>query len=267
MTRIRFATNIANARPLRLFRRRPRAGEIARTAALASLIWLLWSAVSGVSAASGQTDQTNRVGESDGVEQVEQVEQSATDEQDARLAATPSGVVQRLHASLIEAMRIGSSGGYENRQEAIRDVVLDSYDFPVVGRLTLGSHWDRLEADQRERFLEVFRRLVVGNYAAEFDSYNGQRFETVKSEKQRPGLAVVRSAFTSASGKSRRFDYQLRQDDGRWLIVNVAVDGVSDLALKRSQYTTVLRRDGFEALIERLEAKVRGFAEGKSGDD
>lgn len=187
---------------------------------------------------------------------------------------TPGGVVERLHAALIEAMKIGKQGGYRQRVSAIEQDVLECYDFPVVGRVVLGEHWERLEADERDRFLDVFRRYVVSNYAAEFDSYNGHYFRTVRSEEQRPGLAVVRSILTTGTGAEHRFDYQLRRTEHRvegrteerWRIVGVAVDGVSNLALQRSQYTAVIDKDGFSALIMTLEEKIRGFARGETGD-
>ncbi len=184
---------------------------------------------------------------------------------------TAAEVVDRLHRCLIDAARlgvdVGSGGGFEARRETIRDVVLDSFDFPVVCRLVLGEHWKRLEADDRDRFCEAFRRMVVASYAAEFKSFSGQRFEPGDAREQRAGLEIVRSVLVVDEDTRHEFAYQVRESGGRWRIVNVAVDGVSDLALKRSQYATVLRDEGIVALIERLEARTAEFARGRTADE
>ena len=41
-----------------------------------------------------------------------------------------------------------------------------------------------------------------------------------------------------------------------WRIINVVVDGISDLALKRSNYVNILNELGFDALIKELNQKI-----------
>jgi len=42
--------------------------------------------------------------------------------------------------------------------------------------------------------------------------------------------------------------------------MNIIADGVSDLALKRSEYTSVLSREGFDALIAKMNEKIESYA-------
>ena len=52
------------------------------------------------------------------------------------------------------------------------------------------------------------------------------------------------------------FNYLLRVNNGNWLILNVIAQGVSDLALKRADYAAVIKAEGFDALIDRINKKV-----------
>ena len=62
-------------------------------------------------------------------------------------------------------------------------------------------------------------------------------------------------------------DYRLWQTNGSWKIVDVYLNGtVSELGLRRSEYTTVIKRDGLEALLTALEEKIIRFASGTAGD-
>lgn len=175
-------------------------------------------------------------------------------------------VVQRLHDSLLEAMRLGDQTGFESRYNAIEPVVREDFDMTMISRLVLGRHWSSLSEENRRKFIDTFTRYVISNYAAEFDHYNDQRFEFRGAREQRAGVKIISSQFVTKSEKTHRFDYQLQRTRGHWRIVNIAIDGVSDLAMKRSQYTSVIKKDGFTALVDTLESRIRDFAEGRDED-
>ena len=59
-----------------------------------------------------------------------------------------------------------------------------------------------------------------------------------------------------------KITYLLHHVNNQWRIVNIIVNGVSDLALKRAEYNSLLEREGFQALIAKLEEQIRGYAEG-----
>jgi len=182
-------------------------------------------------------------------------------------AESAEAAVERLHEALLAAMKIPGVDGFASRVEAIEPAVLGVFDFTTIGGLVLGAHWKAMNQADRERFLVVFRRYVVANYAAEFDSFAGHTFHTDASAEQQPHVVVVRARLVTGAGDTHRFDYQTKEKDGRWFIVNVAVDGVSDVALKRAQYDAVIRKDGFDALLGTLEDKIAGFARGEKDDD
>jgi phospholipid transport system substrate-binding protein len=52
----------------------------------------------------------------------------------------------------------------------------------------------------------------------------------------------------------------MRKIDGRWRIINIIADGVSDLALERAEYSSVIRRYGFNALLAKLKERIAGYA-------
>ena len=58
-------------------------------------------------------------------------------------------------------------------------------------------------------------------------------------------------------------NYLLHNRDGRWRIINIIADGVSDLALKRAEYQRVLEEQSFAGLLahlEKLTVALRGGA-------
>lgn len=73
---------------------------------------------------------------------------------------------------------------------------------------------------------------------------------------------LVRAKLTAANGNTVSLDYVLHQRDDAWRIINVIVEGVSDLSLKRADYAAVLKNEGFEQLMTRIEAQANAFSGG-----
>ena len=171
-------------------------------------------------------------------------------------AAEAQAVVEDLHASLLEAMRGAKELGYAGRVELLKPKIDSSFDFNTIARIVTGRAWKNTSEAQRATFFEVFRTLSTVTYATNFSDYNGEKFVTSGSEKKRSSV-IVRSHLVKADGEQIPLNYMLREDNGNWLIVNVIAKGVSDISLKRAEYTAVIKSEGFDSLVKRLQEKVK----------
>lgn len=178
------------------------------------------------------------------------------------VANTPEATINALDAALIQSMQGGSRLGYSGRYRIVAPVVQTAFDYPQIASLTLGAHWKKLSPEQQKEFVGVLADYTAATYAARFDSYNGERFAIMSSETLHPGTEGVFSTFTQRNGKVHRFDYILQKQGDQWRIVNVFADGVSDLALKRAEYTETVQKKGFDALVAHLKAQIAGYAKG-----
>ncbi|PKY11580.1 hypothetical protein B1757_03615 [Acidithiobacillus marinus] len=179
-------------------------------------------------------------------------------------AMTPQATIDSLDAALLKAMHGGSKIGYHGRYAIISPVVRQVYDFTRIAHLTLGDTWTKLSSAQQKAFVEVLADYTAATYAARFNNYAGEHFAVVSSQNMQPGTEGVFSTLTMHNGKVHRFDYLLQQQDGHWRIVNVVADGVSDLSLKRAEYTETIKSKGFAALVAHLKAQIAGYANGRS---
>ena len=67
---------------------------------------------------------------------------------------------------------------------------------------------------------------------------------------------LVRSQLIRSNGDTLNFDYLLRQDKKDCKIINILADGVSDLALRRVEYRSILKQKGFKVFIDMLKKKI-----------
>jgi phospholipid transport system substrate-binding protein len=121
-----------------------------------------------------------------------------------------------------------------------------------------------MSADQHSALLTAFRRYTVATYVANFDSFNGQRFEVSPATRALPNNEqVVTSRFIPASGDPYRLDYVMRQMSGSWQVEDVLADGtISRVAVQRSDFRRLLSQGGSAALVVSLQSKVAQLSGG-----
>ena len=90
---------------------------------------------------------------------------------------------------------------------------------------------------------------------------SNQHFETLGEEPAARGTILVKTEFVQPTDDNVKFDYRLRKTNGRWRVIDVTLDGkVSEMTLRRADYTSVIDRDGYPALVEAVQKKIDNYA-------
>lgn len=71
---------------------------------------------------------------------------------------------------------------------------------------------------------------------------------------------MVRTHLIKTTSEAIDLDYILHENNGAWQVINVLADGISDLSLKRADYTSILKQQGINALIDKTNAKISSLA-------
>jgi phospholipid transport system substrate-binding protein len=175
--------------------------------------------------------------------------------------------VDRLYAGLLDVMKRADALGFEGRYRTLEPLIGSSYDVPFMAELILGRQWRELSPEQQQLWLETFTRLTVSTYADRFDAFSGERFEVGAVESGTQGTSVVRTKLVRSDGEPVNLDYRMRAASEGWRIIDVFLNGtVSELALRRSEYGALMRRDGFDALIAAVKQKIAAAEAGTSSE-
>jgi phospholipid transport system substrate-binding protein len=79
----------------------------------------------------------------------------------------------------------------------------------------------------------------------------------VTGERPRGADVVVETRIAKPNGETTRLDYLMRQDQGSRRISDVYLDGsISQLAVHRSEFHSILQREGVDGLVMALNRKV-----------
>ena len=156
--------------------------------------------------------------------------------------------VESFHQVLIDVMQISDQA---SREEALLASITTLFDITRIASISLGRTWRSMPDEQQEAFTALLSELIVATYADRFDRYNQQHFETHSVTPVKSGF-VVQTYLHRPDGDAVTLDYFMR--DGR--VFNVVADGVSDLSLRRADYNSIVKTQGYEALVAHMRDKI-----------
>ena len=133
---------------------------------------------------------------------------------------------------------------------------LPHVDFDRAASLALGKHWRTATPEQRRAFQDEFKRLLIRSYSFALDELSEWeiRYEPLQLN---PGEteAVVRTAVLRSDGAPISADYSMHLREGRWLVYDVTIEGVSLISNYRSGFAQTIRAKGIDGLIADVAAR------------
>jgi phospholipid transport system substrate-binding protein len=171
----------------------------------------------------------------------------------------PEELVRKVTQDVLDAIRSDKQLAAGDKQKALRlaeEKVLPHIDFEEATRLAAGRAWAQATPEQRRRLVEEFRRMLVRTYSNAISAYEGQTMQ-VLPVRVKPGdtEVTVHNRYIRAGGKPLPVDYQMHKTSQGWKIYDITVEGVSLVLTYRSEFDAIVKQEGIDGLIKRLEEK------------
>jgi phospholipid transport system substrate-binding protein len=160
--------------------------------------------------------------------------------------------VQTLNTALLKSMRASAAEPMTERNRTLEPVIEQVFALPLVTRLSVGPQWASFSPDQQKELITAFTRFTVANYAHNFRDFDGQKFEIDDNVSSRGADKIVRTRIIPAHDTPVTLLYRMQEVDGVWKIVDVISDGVSELALHRTDFAAAITAGGAPTLIAHL---------------
>ncbi len=175
-------------------------------------------------------------------------------------------VVEGLNTTLLDVMQSADELGYQGRYEKLEPSLRASFDFALMAKIAVGRAWNDLGREQRRLLVERFAQMSIATFAARFDGYSGERFEIIGEKPGRRGTVIVDDQIVRVTKPPVGLNFVLKEQNDTtagqaWRIIDVMLDGkFSELARQRAEFSSVLERGGYDALITALDERIAAFA-------
>jgi phospholipid transport system substrate-binding protein len=130
------------------------------------------------------------------------------------------------------------------RQERFRQLFHADFDSAGIARFVLGRYWRDASEEEQKDFVKLFEDYVVFVYTARLSNFGGQDFKIRGSRSDGDGVVVLTDVFSPGGSSPLKIDWRLVSDNGAYKINDVIVEGVSMLVTQRSEFASIVQRNG-----------------------
>ncbi len=148
------------------------------------------------------------------------------------------------------------------RREKLYRLIEPHFDFKEMSKRSLGSYWNNINEAQQTEFVDIFSDLLSRTYLSYLETVKPGMVK-VLSEEVKPstttGSFAVAVVKTDVKHKGEIFPihYKLVERSGGWKVYDIVIENIGLVSNYRSEFAGVLRKSGFDGLIEKLKAKEK----------
>lgn len=169
--------------------------------------------------------------------------------------------IQATGEELVAAIN-ASGASVAQRRERVAAVLRRAVDVEGVGRFILGRYWRVATAEQQAEYLRLFEEVLIRNLSARFGEYQGVRFALGRSQARTEEDALVNTVVERPGSPAFGLDWRVAEVGGQPRIVDVIAEGTSLRLTTRSEYSSVISRNGntIEPLLVAMRQQIRSLA-------
>lgn len=171
-------------------------------------------------------------------------------------AGSATDFVQTKQTKVFEIIAQPKSGARDAKLKGMFDEIF-AYD--ILARQSLGKEeWGKRSADEKRRFTELLTRLVRNNYRRNLE--NMLNYDISYTNEANKGSTTMVYTVAKHKNDSREpdvaIDFRTMKINGAWRVVDLVTEQASLVKTYRSQFLRIIKKSGFEALIQKMESKL-----------
>ncbi|MEZ4288752.1 MAG: ABC transporter substrate-binding protein [Polyangiales bacterium] len=146
----------------------------------------------------------------------------------------------------------------QSRDAEISKTLDQLLDYDELSKRALEKNWDSVEKKKRDEFVRLLHALVEKQHKKNLKSTLNFDVKYLSADGS-DDVAMVKTEARSRKNKRTppvQIDYSLHRTVDGWRVYDIATDGVSLVENYNRQFRRIIRKDGFDGLLERMNKKL-----------
>jgi phospholipid transport system substrate-binding protein len=176
----------------------------------------------------------------------------------AQTASAAAAHIESYYRDLMPTVRQAGRLTVRERDKRFAPAITTAFDLGTMTRLAVGPSWKGFSPAQQGAVQNAFTRFIVADYASQINNYSGESFvvDPQTTPETRGGGEVVKTRLLQPGGKTVSINYLVR--GGR--VIDVYLNGtISDLAMRRDEFASIIASGGADGLIKRLHDRAESL--------
>jgi phospholipid transport system substrate-binding protein len=130
------------------------------------------------------------------------------------------------------------------RMARFRELFRAHFDSPGIARFVLGRYWRTASSEEQQEFMRLFEDYVVFVYTARLSNFGGEKMKVRGSRSDGDSVIISTDLISPGNITPLKIDWRLVNYNGSYKISDVIVESVSMAATQRSEFASVVQRNG-----------------------
>ncbi len=136
----------------------------------------------------------------------------------------------------------------------------NALDLKFIGQFVLGRYWRTSTPEERNEFIEAYRKLNIQTWSKRFDEFKGRNFIFEGTTPSNSANQVfVNSEVPMEQGAPAKVVWRVKQNGDSYKIVDIIIENVSLAITARNEYSAYIKKapGGVRDLIKDLQSKTK----------
>lgn len=167
-------------------------------------------------------------------------------------AGAATDVVKAKQTALFDLLR---KSGNDAKVSGVFDEMLD---YEALAEASLGSEWAARTDAEKAQFSDLLKQLVRKSYERNLRKTLDFDVEYLSEGKKGEAAVVKTRAVSKKDARSEPIEiaYVVVEKNGAYRVRDIITDDVSLVSSYRSQFTKIIKKNGFPALITKMKDKI-----------
>jgi len=141
----------------------------------------------------------------------------------------------------------------DTQREQLKDIINGIIDYTAMARIALQSTYDEITPAQRTEFVALFSSIIRDQSLNNMDIYRAQvAYDGITIS----GNSAIVNTTATLKDVRTTVSYSIEKRGSSWFITDMAIDNVSTAESYRRSFQNMIRRRGFDALLENLRRRA-----------
>ncbi|NOQ81127.1 MAG: ABC transporter substrate-binding protein [Methylophaga sp.] len=176
------------------------------------------------------------------------------------IEALPQALVKDATERMLQALKDNKTELDEDSSVIyglVQEILMPNFDFDKMSKLALGKNWRKADSEQRLRFTEEFRLLLVRTYSTAMLEYTDEEIHFVpfNGDLEKKKVKVKMEILQSGGPSIPMALSMYLNKENAWKVYDVKIDGISLVTNYRTTFSTRIRNEGMDKLIDSIAAR------------
>lgn len=165
----------------------------------------------------------------------------------------PQVLIENMVNSVLDVLRQEEIPAAEKKAQ-VSGKVQEYLNVTSMSQRTLGNYWQGASVEQRQRFSDLFVKVLEGTFLNRIGEYSDGEVKYLK-QRVKGNKAIIDTEIVSGD-LTVPVQYKMIYENDSWQVIDVVIEGVSLIRNYRANYGEIIRKDGYDGLFALMEQKV-----------